>query len=78
MQSQSFQLMIDEVPYQINAEPFKIHEGVQYKVSCNQSADFTFAWDDNVGQYISIDADNAAIPSNVEKAIAVQLARLTA
>ncbi len=78
MQNQTFQLLIDGVPYQVNAEAFKFNEGVRYKVSYNQSDDFIFAWDDNVGQYISIDSDSPKIPSNVETAIAVQLERMTA
>lgn len=76
MQNQSFQLLIDGVPYNVNADPFKFNEGVRYKVQYNESPTFIFAWDDSAMQYLAIDTDASKVPSNVEFAIARQLEKL--
>ncbi len=76
MNNHTFQLLIDGVPYQVNAEPFTFNEGIRYKVQYNESPEFIFAWDDSAKQYLSIDTDASKIPSNVEFAIALQLEKL--
>lgn len=76
MQNHSFQLILDGVPYDIKAVPFKFNEGIRYSVAFNGSSEFIFAWDDDAGQYIAIDHDSSDIPANVESAIAQQLQRI--
>ena len=78
MQNQTFQLLLDGVPYTVKAEPFTFNEGIRYQVHYNESPEFIFAWDDDASQYIAIDNDSADIPSNVETAIARELGKLNA
>ncbi len=77
MQNETFQLIVDGVPYDVKAEPFLFNEGVRYSVSYNGSPDFICAWDDSASQYIAIDHDSSKIPANVETEIAFQLNKLS-
>jgi|GEM_PF-2874830 len=40
MQSETFQLLIDGLPYRVTAKPFEFNEGIRYTVNYNGSLDF--------------------------------------
>lgn len=73
MQEQSYQLVVDGVPYLVKTVPFSFNEGIRYSVSYNGSPEFIFAYDDQVGQYVSIGDDAETIPTNLEEEIARRL-----
>jgi hypothetical protein len=76
MQNQSFQLMLDGVPYEVKAVPFTFNEGKRYNITINGSGEYVFAYDSNVGQYVAIDDESSTIPQNVETEIAGRLLSL--
>lgn len=76
MQNHSFQLLLDGVPYDVKAFPFKFNEGIRYRVRFNSSPEYVFAWDESATQYIAIDDDSTQIPANVETEIALHLQKL--
>lgn len=73
MYSIHFELLVDNVPYSVHAEPFSFNNQTRFKVTYNDSPEFIFAWDDNVDQLIAIDEDAVSIPDPVESAIAEKL-----
>jgi hypothetical protein len=73
MADQSFQLLLNGVPYVIKATPFEFNEETRFRVSYNGSDDFVFTFDSNVGQYVAIGEDSDTIPADLEVAIATRL-----
>jgi hypothetical protein len=73
MPNQSFQFILNGVPYEVKAMPFTFNEGTRYTITINGSGEYVFAYDSNVGQYVAIDDDSSTIPQNVETAIAGKL-----
>jgi hypothetical protein len=76
MQNQSFQFMLGGTPYEVKAVPFRFNEGTRYTVTINGSGEYVFAYDSNVGQYVPLDDESAAIPQVVETEIAGRLLAL--
>lgn len=77
MAEQSFQLLLNGVPYLVKAAPYEFNTETRYKVSYNGSDDFIFTYDPSVRQFVSIGDDTADIPSDLEVAIAEKLYSLT-
>ncbi len=73
MQEQSFQLVLNGIPYIVKAVPFKFNTEIRFSVSFNGSDDFIFTYDTNVGQYVAIGEETETIPSDLEVAIAERL-----
>jgi hypothetical protein len=76
--SESFQLVVDGVPYLVNAIPFGFNDEVRFRVRCNRGEDHIFAWDHNRGRLTAIDDDSSVLPDGVEQAIADKLRMLVA
>jgi hypothetical protein len=77
MQDQSFQLLLNSVPYFVKASPFEFNGDTRFTVSYNGSDDFIFTYDKTVGQYVAIGEDTGTIPADLEVAIAERLYALT-
>lgn len=72
MQNQSFQFILDGVPYSVKATPFKYNEGTRFTVTINGS-EYIFAYDDKVSQYVAIDNDSSTLSQNVETEVGLRL-----
>jgi hypothetical protein len=73
MQEQSFQLVLNGVPYVVKATPFEFNAETRFTVSYNGSDEFIFAHDRTVGQYVSIGDDSGTFPADLETAISERL-----
>jgi hypothetical protein len=69
----NFELLVDNIPYSVHAEPFIFNNQKRFRVRYNDSPEFIFAWDETVDQLIAIDEDASQIPDTVESAIAEKL-----
>lgn len=72
-----FDIMTDGVKLRVRATPFLLNgEETKYRVSCNGSPLYIFAWDKELNRLVSTDAgDN--LPLQTEMAIAVKLQKRT-
>ncbi|MDQ6812180.1 MAG: hypothetical protein M3040_00345 [Bacteroidota bacterium] len=77
MQEQSFQLLLNAVPYIVKATPFEFNGDTRFTVSYNGSDDFVFTYDSTMGHYVAIEDDTDTIPADLELAIAERLYSLT-
>ena len=73
MQDQSFQLLLNGVPYVVKASPYQFNTETRFTVSFNGSDDFVFTYDAAVGRYVAIGDDTATIPDDLEVAISEKL-----
>ena len=75
--AESFQLLVDGVPYFIKVIPFDFNGEVRFRVSYNEGPENIFTWDSSLGRVAAIDDDGAVIPDSVEQAIAAKLQSMT-
>lgn len=68
-----FNLLVDSVPYMVNATPFRFNGEIRYRVSFNGSSEHVFTWDSSLGQLRAIDDDASTLPDNLEDAISEKL-----
>ena len=73
MQEQSFQLLLNGVPYFVKATPFEYNTETRYKVRYNEGEEHIFTWDSSLGRLTAIDDDAVTIPDELESAIAGKL-----
>lgn len=73
MQEQSFQLLLNGVPYVVKATPFEFNTDTRFTVSFNGSDEFVFTYDRTVGHYVAIGDNSETIPADLEVAIAERL-----
>lgn len=73
MQDQSFQLLLNKVPYIIKASPYEFNTETRFSVSFNGSEDFIFTYNAAVGRYVAIGDETAILPNDLEVAIAERL-----
>ena len=69
----TYDLLIDEVPYLVNAEPFTFNGETRFYVSINGSPDFVFTWDSELGRLTAVDRDAATLPDALEQEISNKL-----
>ena len=67
-----FELLIDGVPYSVEATPFEFNTETRYRVNYN-GTEHIFTWDSSLGRLTAIDEDAPDIPDNLEEAIAERL-----
>ncbi|QEC55106.1 hypothetical protein [Flavisolibacter ginsenosidimutans] len=77
MQGQTFQLLLNGVPYFVKAEPFSYNDETRFKVSYNNGDEHIFAWNTKLGQLSAIDDDAISIPDELEAAISSKLLNTT-
>ncbi len=68
-----FNLLVDEIPYRVEFEPFFFNEQVRYYVSINAGAKNVFVWDTSVNQFRAINDKASVLPVALEQAISVKL-----
>lgn len=68
-----FNLLVDDVPYRVEVEPFYFNDQVRYYVSVNAGPRDVFAWDSDVELFRAIDDDAAILSVALEKAISAKL-----
>jgi hypothetical protein len=72
----TFNLLVDDVPYLVKAEPFSFNGETRFYISLNDGDDHVFTWDSEVGRLRAIDDQAAIIPDAVEDAISQKLLTL--
>ena len=70
---ESFQLVVDGVPYFVRAIPFDFNDEKRFMVSYNESPDYIFTWDSSLKRITAIDDESGIIPDSLEQAIAAKL-----
>ncbi|MBA2499807.1 MAG: hypothetical protein H0V30_08795 [Chitinophagaceae bacterium] len=68
-----FNLVVDEIPYRVEFEPFFFNDQVRYYVSINAGPKDVFVWDTSMNQFRAIDDDAGILPVALEKAISAEL-----
>jgi hypothetical protein len=68
-----FNLLVDNIPYRVEFEPFFFNEQVRYYVSINAGPKDVFVWDTSVGQFRAINDKASVLPVALEQAISVKL-----
>ncbi len=68
-----FNLLVDEIPYRVEVEPFFFNDQVRYYVSINDRPKDVFAWDTEVSLFRAIDDEAGVLPVGLEKAISEKL-----
>ncbi len=70
---ESFELVVDGVPYMIETREYDYNGQKRYLVSYNGGEETVFVFNPEINQYVSIGKDTSTIPDNVEKAISDRL-----
>lgn len=73
MQEQTFQLLLNGVPYIVKVAPFEFNAETRFNVSYNGSEEYVFTYDTSVGQYVSISDNGETVPADLELAISQRL-----
>jgi len=68
-----FNLLVDEIPYRVEFEPFFFNEQVRYYVSVNAGPKDVFVWDTSVQLFRAINDKASVLPAALEQAISVKL-----
>jgi hypothetical protein len=69
----TYDMLIDEIPYLVNAEPVTFNGEQRFYVSINGGPDHVFTWDSELGRLAAIDRDAAILPDALEQAISNKL-----
>ena len=73
MQQSSFEILVNNIPYQVKAVPFEFNTETRFKVNYNGGDEHIFTWDSSLGRLAAIDDEAATIPDDLEVAIAHRL-----
>lgn len=73
MVATTLNLLVDNVPYIVTAEPFAYNEEERFRITYNGGPVYTFAWDEELLRFAALGDEAATIPDNLEQAIAQQL-----
>jgi len=68
-----FNLLMDEIPYGVEFEPFYFNDQVRYYVSINARSKDVFVWDKSMEQFRAIDDNAGVLPVALEQAISEKL-----
>lgn len=69
----SFNLLVEGIPYVINASKCYFNSELQYRVSLNGSEDVFFAFNDETGRYTASGDNSIIVPAEVEQEIGAKL-----
>ncbi|MBO9203924.1 MULTISPECIES: hypothetical protein [Niastella] len=64
-----YDLLVDDVPYQISTEAFTYNDEQRFYVSVNGGDEHIFTWDPDLKRLTAIDEDAATWPESLEEAI---------
>lgn len=70
---QTFELLVDKVPYRVTAASFSFNDETRYRVTYNGGDDHIFYYDPSLGRLAPIDDDAGTMPDSLEVAIAGRL-----
>jgi hypothetical protein len=73
MQESNFEILVDQIPYQVKVEPFEFNTETRFKVKYNGGEEHIFTWDSSLGRLAPIDDDATTMPDALEAAIAQRL-----
>lgn len=68
-----FNIMVDNVPYFVEAEPFPFNDQVRYRVTVNGGSTDIFVWDDDIQLFRALDDDAATLPDGLIRSITANL-----
>lgn len=68
-----YDLVVDQVPYEVTAEPFTFNGALRYYISVNGSEDHVFTWDSDLKRLTAIDEEAATLPEALEQQISNRL-----
>jgi hypothetical protein len=71
--SRTLDLLVDEVPYIVKAEPFTFNDELRFYVTINDGPPHVFTWDSEVGGLRAIDDGASTLPDALEEAISARL-----
>lgn len=72
MAATTLNLVVDGVPYIIQADPFLFNEEARFRVTYN-GGEFIFAWDEDLLRFAAIGDEAATIPEGLERAVSDKL-----
>ncbi len=73
MQDHKFEIIVDGVPYFVNAVPFLFNDETRFRVSYNGGKEDIFVWDSGLKRIRAIDDDASIMPDGLELAISEKL-----
>lgn len=73
METLHYEILVDGVPYIVNATPFEFNTETRFKVSFNGSDEYVFTWDSSLGRLTAIGDETGSIPDNLENEISARL-----
>ena len=68
-----FNLVVDDVPYLIRANPFSFNGEPRFYITINDGDEHVFTWDSTIGRLRAIDDESGVVPEAVEEAISRKL-----
>jgi hypothetical protein len=68
-----FELLVDGVPYEVRATPFRFNDDIRYRVSYNGGQIYVFVWDEQLKRLTAIGEGTETIPDSLESAISQKL-----
>ena len=71
-----FDLLVDKVPYLVNATPFTFNNELRFLIRINGGEEHVFTWDSEIGALRAIDDDAATLPVGLEEALSEKLQSL--
>lgn len=69
----TYEVMVDQVPYEVIAEPFTFNGELRYYISVNGSEDHVFTWDSELKRLTAIDQEASTLPDALEQEISRRL-----
>jgi hypothetical protein len=73
METTTFDLLLEGVPYMVMVEPFTFNAEPRFMVKFNDSPEYIFSWDDELLKFSSMGDASSTIPDELEEAIATRL-----
>jgi hypothetical protein len=68
-----FNLVVDNVPYLVNAKAYQFNDETRYRVSINGNDAHIFTWDSDLKRLKAIDDEASILPDDLEEAISAKL-----
>ena len=75
-EKKKFDLLVDGVPYMIDATPFSFNDEVRFMVKVNGGEAHVFTWDSELALIRAIDDDAGTLPVGLEEALSEKLQAL--
>ena len=72
---ESYDIVVDKVPYLVRVTSFLFNEEKRFRVSVNNDSGHVFAWDPEIVGLHALDDDASTLPDGLEKAISDKLAK---